>query len=371
MVRKLLLLINSLEGGGAEKVFVSLATHLASTGDWELSIATLDNVPDSHPAPQDVTRLRLDCRGSLLRSIWQVGALISQWQPDVVLSFLTRSNCAAILAKRRGDFHCAISERVHTSSHLGSGPRGRLQQLIVSWIYPRADAVIAVSRGVGDELARGYGVPANLITAIPNPVFTETLQARGQKEPEIDLPQDFFVAIGRLVPNKGGEVLLRAFAAHANMDRALVILGEGPERARLTALVRALGIEGRVHMPGYVENPQAILARATAYVSASRSEGFPNALVEAMSLGRAVMSTDCHSGPAEILAETVSGEVEGPHQARWGLLVPVDDITALTSAMDLMDDADLRARYERLSRQRMQSYAPSDIFARYQRVLST
>ena len=370
MTRKLLLLINSLEGGGAEKVFVSLATHLASTGDWDLCIATLDKVPDAHPAPPDVTRLRLDCRGSLLRSIWQVGGLISQWRPDVVLSFLTRANCAAVLAKRRSDFRCVISERVHTSSHLGRGPRGGLQRAIVSWLYPSADGVIAVSGGVGDELASSYGVPSSLITVIPNPVFSETLQIRGQEEPKVDLPHDFFVAIGRLVPNKGGEVLLRAFAAHVNTDRALVILGEGPERTRLMALACVLGIEGRVYMQGYVDNPQAFLARATAYVSASRSEGFPNALVEAMSLGRAVVSTDCHSGPAEILAEGPSGRVEGPYQARWGLLVPVDDIMALTSAMDLMDDAALRARYGMLSRQRMQSFAPADIFRRYEGFLN-
>lgn len=369
MARKLLLMINSLEGGGAEKVFVSLATHLSVRGDWELCIATLDDVPDAHPAPAGVKRVRLDCRGSILRSMLKAGGLISRWRPDVVLSFLTRANCAAVLARRRGDFQCIISERVHTTSHLGHGARSRLQRAMVRWLYPRADKVIAVSAGVRDELEHCYGVPAKRITAIPNPVFADALQRRGQEETGCDLPQEFFVAVGRLVPNKGCEVLLRAFAGHANTNRALIILGEGPERASLTALARSLGISGRIHMPGYVANPQAFVARATAYVSASRSEGFPNALVEAMSLGRAVISTDCHSGPAEILSGAPSGQVRGPEQARWGVLVPVDDITALTAAMDLMDDTELRTRYETLSRQRLQSYAPQDIFARYDAVL--
>lgn len=371
MARKLLLMINSLEGGGAEKVFVSLVLHLASTGDWDLCIATLDDVPDAHPAPPEVERIRLDSRGSFVRSILQAGDFISRWRPDVVLSFLTRANCAAILARQRGDFHCIISERVHTTSHLGRGARSGLQRAVIRWLYPRADKVIAVSRGVRDELERCYGVPANRITAIPNPVFADALQLRGQAEAEIELPQDFFVAVGRLVPNKGGEVLLRAFAAHANKDRALLILGEGPERTRLTALANSLGIGERVRMPGYVNNPQACLARATAYVSASQSEGFPNALAEAMSLGRAVISTDCHSGPAEILADALTGHVKGPKQAHWGVLVPVGDVTALAAAMDLMDDAGLRSRYETLSLQRMQSYAPQGIFACYDAALGS
>lgn len=371
MARKLLLMINSLEGGGAEKIFVSLAAHLAGTGDWELCIATLDDVPDAHPAPPGVDRIRLDCRGGFLRSALRAGRLISRWRPDVVLSFLTRANCAALLARRRCDFHCVISERVHTTSHLGHGARSRLLRVMVSWLYPSADAVIAVSDGVCEELKRCYGVAANRITAIPNPVFADALRIRGQEEAAIELPEDFFVAIGRLVPNKGCDVLLRAFAGHANTDRALIILGEGPERTRLAALADTLGLGGRVHMPGYVDSPQAILARATAYVSASRSEGFPNALVEAMSLGRAVISTDCHSGPSEILSDIPALRVTGTEQARWGVLVPVDDITALTAAMDLMDDAELRARYGALSGQRIRSYDSADIFRRYEAVLGT
>jgi len=369
MVRKLLLMINSLEGGGAEKVFVSLARHLAIRKDLDIGIATLDDVPDAYPAPPGIRRVRLDCRGSFLRSMLETGGLIARSRPDVVLSFLTRANCAAILARRRSRFHCIISERVHTTSHLGHGTRSRLLRSMVRWLYPRADRVIAVSGGVRDELERYYRVPANRITAIPNPVFTDVLQSRGQEEAGYDLPRDYFVAVGRLMPNKGYEVLLRAFAAHANTNRALVVLGEGPERAKLMALAQSLGVSERLHMPGYVGNPQAFVARATAYISASRSEGFPNALVEAMSLGRAVISTDCHSGPAEVLSGAPSGQVRGTSQAKWGVLVPVGDVTGLTAAMDMMDDADLRTRYEALSRLRMQEYKPQDIFARYDAVI--
>ncbi len=370
MARKLLLLINSLEGGGAEKVFTALAMHLAETGDWDLRLATLDDVPDAHLAPVGVPRTRLDCRGSLTRSITAVGNLIRQWRPDVVLSFLTRANCAALLARRQAGFRCVISERVHTTSHLGSGPRGRLLRMAVRGLYPRADAVIAVSDGVREVLTTSYRVALDRVTAIPNPVFAQALQDSAQSDPGIALPPDFFVAVGRLVPNKGGEVLLRAFAAHDNPKRALVILGEGPERDRLTALARSLGIAARVQMPGFVAAPERVVARATAYVSASRSEGFPNALIEAMALGRAVISTDCQSGPGEILDEAPSGQARAMQASRWGILVPVDDAAALTCAMDLLEDSVQRRNFEDRARARIRSYAPAEIFTRYDAVLT-
>ncbi|EPX84969.1 glycosyltransferase [Salipiger mucosus] len=371
MTRRLLLLINSLEGGGAEKVMVSLADHLAQRGDdWELCLATLDDYPDAYQLSHRVERVRLDCRQSLRRSVSGVRRLIADRRPDVVLSFLTRANCAALLARRQADFRCVVSERVHTTSHLGSGLRAGVMRSVVRRLYPRADGVIAVSRGVAADLSGRYRVPAGRIATIHNPVFTAALRQLGQEAPQIALPADYFVAVGRLVPNKGGETLLRAFAAHANRDRALVLLGEGPERARLETLAAELGIADRLHMPGFVGNPQAVVARATAYVSASRSEGFPNALVEAMALGRAVISTDCASGPSEILAGTPRGAVQEMQVAHSGILVPVDDAPQLTRGMDLMDDAAFRQDCAARALDRVGAYAPETIFRQYESVLT-
>ncbi len=366
MAHRLLLLINSLEGGGAEKVFVTLAGHLARSHRGEICIATLDDSPDAYAAPDGVRRVWLDCRGGFLRSITAVRRLVAEWKPDIVLSFLTRANCAAILARGEGRFRCVVSERIHTTSHLGTGLRGRVLQRIVALLYPRADRVIAVSEGVRDELIRRYGVGAERVVSIPNPVPVEDLRARGREQPAIVLPSDFLVAVGRLVPGKGGETLLRAFARQSNKGRALVILGEGPERERLAALAETLGIGARLYMPGYLANPQSVVARASAYVSASRGEGFPNALVEAMALGRAVISTDCHSGPSEILADRPAGLVAGLDRAPWGILVPVDDVEALSRAMDLVDDSVIRSDLERAAKERVLRYAPAEIFARYE-----
>lgn len=368
--RRMLLLINSLEGGGAENVMARLAGGLARhLPAVDIRLALLDDLPAAYAVDAAVDVVRLDGRGSLWRSIVETRRLVAAWRPDVVLSFLTRANCAAVLARGKAQFRCVISERVNTTSHLGRGLRGRLLRLVVAWLYPRADTVVAVSEGVRDELRRGYGVPAERLAVIHNPVDIETLRVRAAEEPGMALPDDFLVSVGRLVPNKGGTALLRAFAAQRNRDRALVMLGEGPERAALTTLAAELGISGRVLMPGYVENPHAIVDCATAFVSASRSEGFPNAMVEAMALARVVIATDCPSGPAEILAERPGGATRGLDEAAWGILVPVDDTAALAAALDLLDDPARRQDYARRAAQRATDYGTRPAVEAYARAL--
>ncbi|MDJ0627697.1 MAG: glycosyltransferase [Rhodobacter sp.] len=369
---RLLLLINSLEGGGAEKVMAYLAGELAKTlNGVDIRLALLDDLPAAYAVDSAVEVVRLDSRGSLLRSISQTRRQIAAWQPDVVLSFLTRANCAAILARRKGHFRCVISERVNTSSHFGNQFRGRLFRRIVSRLYPRADKIVAVSEGVRDEMLANYQVPAARLSVIHNPFDIARLRTEGARKPTIALPDDFFVTAGRLVPNKGHEVLLHAFARHRNRDRALLVLGEGAERPALETLARDLGIADRVQLPGYVENPHAIISRATAYVSASRSEGFPNALVEAMALGCAVAATDCPSGPAEILAERPAGMTDGLETAAWGLLVPMDDAAGLSTAMDYYDDPGNRQRYAKRAGQRSAAFAPAPVVAAYAQALGS
>ncbi len=368
--QRLLLLINSLEGGGAENVMAQLsATLVKSLKGVEIRLALLDDQPRAYTVNPDIRVEQLDCRGSFWRSVLQTRRLIAGYRPDVVLSFLTRANCAAILSRRVALFRCVISERINTSSHLGSGLSGSLRRRLVLGLYPGADVVIAVSEGVRQDVVRCFNVPANRVRVIHNPVDIDRLRIEGAKPPQLALPDDFFVNVGRLVPNKGGRTLLHAFAQHRNKTRALVVLGEGPEREALEQLARELGIFDRVHLPGYVGNPHAIVRLASAYVSASRSEGFPNALVEAMALGRAVVMTDCPSGPAEILADRDTGLTRGFEPAPWGILTSVEDINALASAMDFLDDPANRRVFEDRARQRAQAFSSTAAVAAYVQAL--
>jgi glycosyltransferase involved in cell wall biosynthesis len=172
----------------------------------------------------------------------------------------------------------------------------------------------------------------------------------------------FIVGVGRLTRQKGFDVLIRAFEtlSRRRPEWQLVILGEGEERAALESLVTDLGLQGRVLLPGPVASPGAVLSAARLFVLASRYEGFPNVLLEAMALGVACIATDCDSGPREIVPAGVDG-----------VLVGVDDVEALASAMAaLVDDVALRERVARAGRSAAQRFAPERVFALWDAVLA-
>jgi glycosyltransferase involved in cell wall biosynthesis len=168
------------------------------------------------------------------------------------------------------------------------------------------------------------------------------------------------MAVGRLVPQKGFEVLLRAFVKLDARDWRLTILGEGPSRGELEALVETLGIGDRVALPGEVHDVRARLHEAAVFVLASRFEGFPNALLEAMAEGTAIVATDCKSGPAEILRDCPSAA-----------LVPVDDERALVDALArMLADKALRQRCGEEARAASAKRSPALVAACWEDVLA-
>jgi glycosyltransferase involved in cell wall biosynthesis len=210
------------------------------------------------------------------------------------------------------------------------------------WSYPHADAVIAVSQGVADDLARAISIPRQHIDVVYNPVVTARLEERAGVAVEHpwfgDGKPPVILAAGRLTPAKDYPTLLRAFAKVRNKhDCRLIVLGEGELRSVLEALVDELGIGDSVQFPGFSDNPSAWMRKASLFVLSSAWEGLPSVLIEAMACGTQVVSTDCHSGPHEIL--------EG---GRWGRLVLVGDSDALASAIG----AELRVPGSRNVRER-------------------
>lgn len=363
-------IINSLVAGGAERVICALASRLAETGEnWAVSLVTLDREEEVYTPGYNVERTLLDGKGGLLPSIHALLRHMRKERPDIVVSFLTRANCAAIVCSRILGIPCLISERVHTSSHFGSDSRRNLHKLMVRLLYPHADGIIAVSQGVAEDLIRNYAIPAHKVHTIYNPIDCQAIERSAQERPAVGVPSNYVVAVGRLVPNKNFPLLLRSFAA-AHTESSLVILGEGPERGRLKELAVQLGIEGRVHMPGFVANPYAIVGRAEFFVSASNAEGFPNAILEAMCIGRAVIATDCDSGPSEILRDhTGEPKVRALTHADFGVLVPVNDESAISAAFEIMNDPDIRARLSVAARRRASHFSSDRTFAQYKELI--
>ncbi|WP_413740708.1 glycosyltransferase [Sphingomonas sp. Sphisp66] len=331
--KRIVFAINSLAGGGAERV---LTTLLGGSAPWrnryDVHLALLDDEPRAYPVPDWVEVHQLDARHKLLPSLKQMRALVDRLSPDATLSFLTRANVANAWAMAGRGRPWLISERVNTSAHLGKGRGAITAKAMVRIAYPRAAHVIAVSEGVVDDLADNFGVARTRMSAIANPIDHDQIAALAAEPPAFTPADPYIVAAGRLVPNKNMALLLRAYA-RADPGARLVILGEGPERPALERLAASLGIAGRVDMPGFVANPFALLARAQAYAMPSNAEGFPNGLVEAMACGVPVVATNCASGPSEILADRPRSAVTGGIDVDAGALVPTDDVDAFAAAL--------------------------------------
>lgn len=328
-----LFVINSLAGGGAERVFTTLVRELsAPMRDFDITVALLDDeTEEAYQLPEGIPVIRLGTRGGMLRSITNLRRLVGRLRPDVTVSFLSRANVAAVVAMRRTGGPAVISERVNTTAHLRSGRLPFLSRFLIRSTYPSARKIIAVSEGVARTLETDFSVEPKRICVIYNPVDIERIRELAAQEPEIAVSPQDFVTMGRLVPNKNTAMAVRALAA-AQSGGNLVILGDGPQHAEIAALAASLGVAERVRLAGFLANPYAVLARAGCYLLTSNAEGFPNAMLEAMACGLPVVATDCPSGPAEILQVSLNGDA--PAFGTGGALVPMDDDRALARCMD-------------------------------------
>lgn len=367
--KRILFVINSLAGGGAERVMTTLLRHSTSwRGRYDMSLALLDGEPNAYAPPDWVAVHRLDADFSLVRSVVRLRRLVRRVRPDIVLSFLTRANVATGAAVAGTGIPFIISERVNTSAHLPGGLAGLAGRATVRFAYPHADHVIAVSQGVADDLIHAFAVPPERISVLSNPVDGDAIRARADVSDADGPAPPYVIAMGRLVPNKNFPLLIDAFAAAA-IPGQLVIFGEGPERPALERQIAARGMTGRIVLAGFTENPFPAIAAAQCYVLPSNAEGFPNGLVEAMTLGVPVISTDCPSGPSEILAERAPGRTAGLDMAAHGLIVPCDDRDALAQALRCLQDPALRDRYAKAARARAEDFAVSAAVARYWAVI--
>lgn len=355
--QRIVFVINSLEGGGAERVLSILLTHLAEPfQDKDVFLILLDKGTARYPVPDYVKRINLDCRGSMFRSIIALRRVLREISPHTVLSFLNRANCANILAARSLAYHCIISERVNTSTHFGNSVSGKLNKFIIRKLYPLADKVLAVSKGVAADLQQNFAISPDRINVIYNPYDLDRLAELAAQPSPLQITGPYIVSVGRLVPNKNFALLMHAYH-QANPAEKLVILGEGPERENIQALIANLNLQDRIILAGFLENPYAVMRNACCAVFSSLAEGFPNALAEAMALSLPVIATDCDSGPAEILHDVIHVQSDGPFMADYGILVPVNDKNAMAQALALLKDQPLISHYSKRSLQRVRDFS--------------
>ena len=317
----------SLQGGGAERVMAVLANGFAERGHRiDLVLANAEG-----PYIRDISdAVRIVDLGNrrVLTSLGPLARYLRREKPDAILSALNHANIVAILAHMLARARCRllVSER-NSVSRMGANGTERIIRSLMRWLYPRADRIICVSRGIQDELVKDLGLPKHKLCTIYNPLVVDGI--RRQSAPAPDHPwfgagkPPVIIAVGRLTKQKDYPMLLRAFAhLRTSRDAKLVILGEGKDRSSLSESASRLGLLDDVDFVGYQENPFPWMAAAQLYVMSSAWEGLPGALLQAMACGTPVVSTDCPSGPSEILED-----------GRWGRLVDVGDDIGLARAM--------------------------------------
>jgi glycosyltransferase involved in cell wall biosynthesis len=330
VAKRVALFIASLRGGGAERIMVNLAQGFADRGlEVDLVLPQVEG-PYLDDVPKSVRIVDLHAP-RVLQSLPGLVRYLRRERPATLISAVNHANVVALWAKRLAGGPTRTVVTVHNtlsaSTQNAWNRRQRSLPKVIGWSFPWADEIVAVSEGVAEDLVATAGLPRQRLRVIYNPVVTPELT--NLAEEPLEHPwfapgqPPVFLGVGRLAAQKDFPTLLRAFALLRRDTHArLLILGEGRERPQLEALVRELDLDSSVSLPGFVRNPFAFLKRASTFVLSSSWEGLPTVLIEALALGVPIVSTDCKSGPSEIL-----------QGGKYGRLVPVGDAATLAVAM--------------------------------------
>lgn len=318
--------------GGIDIVFLALASGMIALGvEVDFVFASHDTTDRRHNIPREAGVFHVS------NNAWfSIPGLIKYFRdrkPDMAITAVSEIDFNALVARKLSGVGklCRMICTIHThiTTHMNQAKmRPRLKQWMAERVYFLADHLVAVSRGVGADMEERLGLVDGSIITIYNPVWSKEKELKSKEKCPLawltSSPVPVVIAAGRLNPQKNFPNLLRAFAIlRKKTPLRLLILGEGEERLALEKLASELGIKEDLQMPGFVANPLAYFSSASLYVMSSSWEGLPTVLIEALGCGLPIVSTDCKSGPSEILEHGKLGE-----------LVPINDSNALAAAME-------------------------------------
>lgn len=360
--RKLIsIVLPTLGGGGVERVRIELARRFIEAG-YAVEFVLLRRSGELlSQVPEGAEIVELGA-SSFRNALLPLRRHFRARRPDAILAAMWPLSGITLLAARlaRSSARIVVSEHAHLSKSGDQGLASKtLLRLLGRQIYSRSDAIVSVSRGVGQDLAALIGVPETAIEVIHNPV-RQTRSTAQIADVELaawwnQSPHRLLTA-GRLAAQKDQATLLHAFSLlRERADTRLIVLGEGPERPRLERFIGELGLEDYVRLPGFADDIRPYLAQASLFVLSSKWEGLGNVITEALVEGVPVVSTDCPSGPSELL--------DG---GRYGALVPVEDPRSLAEAMF---DALTKSHDRGALRDRGRRFDPGKVAADYLRLL--
>ena len=411
---KVMFIIPNLGSGGAERVVVNLCKGLT---DYKKIVLIFEEV-----IKQDVEANIISINSPPSKSLWKkllnfpirylkIRKIKKETKPSFVISVAEPSNLFNILTKMDNQktilsFHYNYTEFLQKDPSLGRGIKRSILKILYviafKTIYNKANLTVAVSRDVAEDLIKNYGINSDKIKVIYNPYPIDELKELA-KEPLGSYEEIFkhpvLITAGRLTKPKGQWYLLRVFKAlkEKHKDLKLVILGEGELKDYLVKLSEEFGLKTYVwdrdklsenfdvYFLGFQKNPFKFIARSKLFVFPSLWEGFPNALVEAMACGVSVVSSDCRSGPREILAPNTdfNYQTQKPEFAEYGVLMPVFDVKYKSAEEPLgekemmwvetidklLEEENLRKNYSEKAKQRDEDFRTEKIVQEWKEVL--
>jgi|SaaInl8_200m_RNA_FD_contig_81_737479_length_6981_multi_3_in_0_out_0_6 glycosyltransferase involved in cell wall biosynthesis len=380
MNKKIVIFINSLDGGGAERVVSTLLNNLVEK--YECHLILMEN-KISYDLDKRINVISLDELSNksgivkLLRLpivAYKLNKVIKKYNFTQITSFLYRANYVNILAKYLSKHKCLISERIAPSSmYADNSLSSKVSKFLIINLYNKADKIIPVSKAIKNDLIENFGINAKQ-KVIYNPYDIEKIEQLSKEDISYKIDrQKSIITVGSLGQRKNHSLLINAFAKIDDKEYKLYILGKGEEEVNLRNLVIRLGLEERVVFLGFDNNPYKYLSKCNIFIMSSNSEGFPNVLAEAMVCGCSVISTDCLSGPREILAPNsdINVQLEDDIElAEYGILSPIKNVEKMKEAMNLIiNDESLRKKYQEKAKQRANNFRIEEIIKQYEEIL--
>lgn len=382
--KKVAILINALEVAGAEKVVSQIINSFYK--EFDIYLILLNNTIEFELPVNDITIKTIDNTNLKLRKrakdilkipllAYRLKKYLKQNDIQTCFSALNRSNyinCFLRILNWKGKI--LISERSHTSSaynpHTVAGKTGRF---LVKKLYPLADVIVPNSAGIEYDLTTNFKL-TNEFRVINNPINIAMQQNDMRKQVEdYDFESFTFSHVARIEKGKNHELVLAAVNKIKDRKFKVLLIGQGPQEENIKAQAHKMGISDKIVFLGYRRNVVKYVARSQCHLLTSDSEGFPNALLEALACGIPVISTDCPTGPAELLAGSFvpNRHFTDVEKSNYGLLIPVNDADALAKAMMMMmDDEALRIKYASLGIKRAKDFDLSIIMKQYAALLN-
>jgi len=376
---KLSILIYSLASGGAEKVISILANNL--THKYDITLVLMRDKID-FDIPKNINIVFLEKsnpkESGILKLIklpylgWKYKKILIKYKSNISLSFMNRANYINIIAKLYGAYSkTIISERAMPSLQHKHGIQGKINRILIKHLYIYADTIIANSKGNRNDLKKHFNIKKCI--TIANPVDIEKIEQSAMQKIDIEYSDKFkFITIGRLDKGKNHQLIIEAMI---NIDAILYIIGEGELHLSLTNQIKQLKLEHKVFLLGKQTNPYKYLSKADCFVFSSNYEGFPNVILEALSCGIPIISTDCESGPREILSisqNEKTTKITDIEVVKYGILTPTNNKTSFIKAMLLIKQDDiLRENFRSIAKQRAKSFDKKIILKQFIDILSS